>query len=132
MNMNLLYEPYVFSFMLSLVISMIYYIYEKNRIDNLDDEEIENEGNLFVKFLMALLISYVIIMILYYSYKYVTFDFKSAMPLTVLSGGAKTILKKDNVTNDEKNIEALIERREKMMERLTIVDDDVDVSILED
>ena len=130
--MNLLYEPYVFSFMLSLVISMIYYIYEKNRIDNLDDEEIENEGNLFVKFLMALLISYVIIMILYYSYKYVTFDFKSAMPLTVLSGGAKTILKKDNVTNDEKNIEALIERREKMMERLTIVDDDVDVSILED
>lgn len=129
MNMNIIYEPYVFSFILSLIISIIYYVYEKNKIDDYDEEDENPKDNLLSKSIIALLLSYIIIMILYYSYKYVTFEFKSTIPM--IGGSAASILKnetkKENINNEELN-----ERREKMMERLTIVDDDVDVSILED
>ena len=124
--MNIIYEPYVFSFILSLIISIVYYVYEKNKTE--DDDEIPKD-NLLAKSIVALLLSYIIIMILYYSYKYVTFEFKSSLPMI---GGSAAILRKEHIKKDENDIEDLNIRREKMMERLTIVDDDIDVSILED
>ena len=127
MNMNIIYEPYVFSFILSLIISIVYYVYEKNKTED-DDDEIPKD-NLLAKSVVALLLSYIIIMILYYSYKYVTFEFKSSLPMI---GGSAAILRKEHIKKDENDIEDLNIRREKMMERLTIVDDDIDVSILED
>lgn len=123
--MNIIYEPYVFSFILSLIISIVYYVYEKNKTED-DDDEIPKD-NLLAKSIVALLLSYIIIMILYYSYKYVTFEFKSSLPII---GGSATVLRKEHIKKDD--IEDLNIRREKMMERLTIVDDDIDVSILED
>lgn len=125
--MNIIYEPYVFSFILSLIISIVYYVYEKNKTED-DDDEIPKD-NLLAKSIVALLLSYIIIMILYYSYKYVTFEFKSSLPMI---GGSAAILRKEHIKKDENDIEDLNIRREKMMERLTIVDDDIDVSILED
>ena len=125
--MNIIYEPYVFSFILSLIISIVYYVYEKNKTED-DDDEIPKD-NLLAKSIVALLLSYIIIMILYYSYKYVTFEFKSSLPMI---GGSAAILRKEHIKKDESDIENLNIRREKMMERLTIVDDDIDVSILED
>ena len=47
-----------------------------------------------------------------------------------MAGGA--VLSKSVDVEKEINREELESRREKMMERLTIVDDDIDVSILED
>ena len=125
--MNIIYEPYVFSFILSLIISIVYYVYEKNKTED-DDDEIPKD-NLLAKSVVALLLSYIIIMILYYSYKYVTFEFKSSLPMI---GGSAAVLRKENIKKDKNDIEDLDIRREKMMERLTIVDDDIDVSILED
>ena len=125
--MNIIYEPYVFSFILSLIISIVYYVYEKNKTED-DDDEIPKD-NLLAKSIVALLLSYIIIMILYYSYKYITFEFKSSLPMI---GGSAAILRKEHIKKDENDIEDLNIRREKMMERLTIVDDDIDVSILED
>ena len=46
--------------------------------------------------------------------------------------GGGTVLSKSLDVEKEINREELESRREKMMERLTIVDDDIDVSILED
>ena len=126
--MNIIYEPYVFSFILSLIISIVYYVYEKNKTEDDDDDDIPKD-NLLAKSIVALLLSYIIIMILYYSYKYVTFEFKSSLPMI---GGSATVLRKEFIKKDENDIEDLNIRREKMMERLTIVDDDIDVSILED
>ena len=67
-------------------------------------------------------------MIIYYSYKYISFESKNILP--VMAGGA--VLSKSVDVEKEINREELESRREKMMERLTIVDDDIDVSILED
>ena len=68
-------------------------------------------------------------MIMYYSYKYISFE--NSIPL--MAGGAASLAvqstKKDNQNEDTNELER---RREKMMERLTIVDDDIDVDILED
>lgn len=121
--MNIISEPYIFSFILSLIVSAAYYFYKKNKVD---DDDSEKSSNLITSTIIVLLLSYIIIMILYYSYKYISYDFKSSLPL--MAGGAKIL------SNPEKkeNIEAILQKREKIAERLTIVDDDIDVSILED
>lgn len=132
MNITIIYEPYIFSLLLSLIISIIYYLYEKNKIDDIDFEEDEEipENNLLSKSVIVLLFSYIVIMIVYYSYKYLSFDGKK-LPETVMVGGAATRSILKEISKDDKDNEELKLRREKMMERLTIVDDDVDVSILE-
>ena len=128
--MNIIYEPYIFSLILSILISIVYYFYKKNNLNNLDDEELaETDTNLLAPTIVVLLLSYIIIMIIYYSYKYISFEFKSTLP--VMAGGG-TVLSKSLDVEKEINREELESRREKMMERLTIVDDDIDVSILED
>ena len=128
--MNIIYEPYIFSLILSLLISIVYYFYKKNKFNNLDEEELsETDTNLLAPTVVVLLLSYIVIMIIYYSYKYISFEFKSTLP--IMAGGA-TVLSKSLDVEKEINREELESRREKMMERLTIVDDDIDVSILED
>ena len=128
--MNIIYEPYIFSLILSILISIVYYFYKKNNLNNLDEEELsETDTNLLAPTVVVLLLSYIIIMIIYYSYKYISFEFKSTLPVMV---GGGSILSKSTDVEKEINREELESRREKMMERLTIVDDDIDVSILED
>lgn len=127
--MNIIYEPYIFSLILSILISIVYYFYKKNTFNNLDDEELaETDTNLLAPTVVVLLLSYIVIMIIYYSYKYISFESKNILP--VMAGGA--VLSKSVDVEKEINREELESRREKMMERLTIVDDDIDVSILED
>jgi len=125
MNLNIIYEPYIFSFIVALLISIIYYFNERNKIVD-EDEEIQNDASLLTKSIVALLISYIIIMIIYYSYKYLSFEFTST---TLMAGGAKVT--SGNEDSSQMNIEEVNKKREKIMERLTVVDDDVDVSILE-
>ena len=128
--MNIIYEPYIFSLILSILIGIVYYFYKKNKFNNLDEEELaETDTNLLAPTIVVLLLSYIIIMIIYYSYKYISFELKSTLP--VMAGGG-TGLSKSLDVEKEINREELESRREKMMERLTIVDDDIDVSILED
>ena len=38
--MNIIYEPYIFSLILSILICIVYYLYKKNNLNNLDDEEL--------------------------------------------------------------------------------------------
>ena len=125
MNLNIIYEPYIFSFIVALLISIIYYFNERNKIVD-EDEEIQNDASLLTKSIVALLISYIIIMIIYYSYKYLSFNFTST---ALMAGGAKVT--SSNEESSQMNIEEVNKKREKIMERLTVVDDDVDVSILE-
>lgn len=122
MNINLIYEPYIFSFFIAVFITLIYYFYEKYK-DNkkeLDDEE-EPNNNILLKSIGLLIITYTIVMILYYSYKYISFNKISMI------GGTTTLINLNN--KDEKKIDE--KKREKIMEKLTIVDDDIDVNILE-
>jgi hypothetical protein len=133
MNLNIFYEPYVFSFILSIIISIGWYLYQRYNIEDIEDmEESKNkESSSFVpNAIIVLLLSYIIIMILYYSYKYISTESKGTFSSAILAGGA--LSSKTNNVEKEINIEEMNNRREKMMERLTIVDDDVDVSILED
>lgn len=125
MNLNIIYEPYIFSFIVALLISIIYYFNERNKIVD-EDEELHNDTSLLTKSIVALLISYIIIMIIYYSYKYLSFEFTST---ALMAGGAKVT--SSNEESSQMNIEEVNKKREKIMERLTVVDDDVDVSILE-
>ena len=76
-------------------------------------------------------------MILYYSYKYVSFDYVGTFTLPILAGGAKKNINISDEINEGTEINNNLSnereiRREKMMERLTIMDDDIDVDILED
>ena len=125
MNLNIIYEPYIFSFIVALLISIIYYFNERNKIVD-EDEELHNDTSLLTKSIVALLISYIIIMIIYYSYKYLSFEFTST---ALMAGGAKVT--SGNEDSSQMNIEEVNKKREKIMEKLTVVDDDVDVSILE-
>ena len=127
--MSIFFEPYVMSFIIALVVSVVYYFYKRN---NLKEEEEEN--NLLTSSVITLLLSYIVLMILYYSYKYVSFEYASVLTIPILAGGSKRKNIEDNEkleTNNELSFERQ-QRREKIMERLTIVDDDIDVDILED
>lgn len=126
MNLNIIYEPYIFSFIVATLISIIYYCNEKNKID--DEDEIQKDNNLMAKTIVTLLISYIIIMIIYYSYRYLSFEFSTA---SLMAGGSK-VLSSNKQDISEINTDEVVRKREKIMERLTVVDDDVDVSILED
>jgi len=75
------------------------------------------ENNLLPKTVISLLASYMVMLMGFYCYKYFSIDTK----ITQSGGG---VLKNKVEVNESK--------REKIMERLTIVDDDVDVGILED
>jgi hypothetical protein len=126
--MKILYEPYVMSFFIALIFSLAYYLF-KNNIKNNNQKEEEDE-NLLTNSVIVLLLSYIIIMIMYYSYKYISFE--NSIPF-MTGGSAITALtnssKKHKENEDSHELER---RREKMMERLTVVDDDIDVDILED
>ena len=126
--MSIFFEPYVMSFIIALVVSVVYYFYKRN---NLKEEEEEN--NLLTSSVITLLLSYIVLMILYYSYKYVSFEYASVLTIPILAGGSKrkNIEENETLENNDLSFERQ-QRREKMMERLTIVDDDIDVDILED
>ena len=130
MNLNIIYEPYVFSFILSIIISIGWYIYQKNNIEDTEESKNNESSSLVPNAIIVLLLSYIIIMIIYYSYKYISLESKGTFSTAILTGGA--LASKTNNIEKEINIEEMNNRREKMMERLTIIDDDVDVSILED
>ena len=127
MNLKILYEPYILCFIIALILSTLYYFYEKNRLrkeDKLNKTEDIGEPNIFPKTVISLLSTYIISLMSYYCYKYFSFNIKinNQNSQTNQSGGS--VLKE----NDE--IREL--KREKIMEKLTIVDDDIDVGILED
>lgn len=125
MNIKILYEPYVLFFILAILISIGYYVYMNQQEEKNENEE---EGtSLIPKTIICVLSSYILMLMTYFCYKYFSFNGQLLNPLQkssikeTQSGGG--IL----AENEEKEA-----RRQKIMERLTIVDDDVDVSILED
>lgn len=125
MNIKILYEPYVLFFILAILISIGYYVYMNQQEEKNENEE---EGpSLIPKTIICVLSSYILMLMTYFCYKYFSFNGQLLNPLqkhsikeTQSGGGTHT-------ENEEKEA-----RRQKIMERLTIVDDDVDVSILED
>lgn len=125
MNIKILYEPYVLFFILAILISIGYYVYMNQQEEKNENEE---EGtSLIPKTIICVLSSYILMLMTYFCYKYFSFNGQLLNPLQkssikeTQSGGG--IL----AENEEKEA-----RRQKIMERLTIVDEDVDVSILED
>jgi len=125
MNIKILYEPYVLFFILAILISIGYYVYMNQQEEKNENEE---EGtSLIPKTIICVLSSYILMLMTYFCYKYFSFNGQLLNPLQksplkeTQSGGGT------NTENEEKEA-----RRQKIMERLTIVDDDVDVSILED
>ena len=125
MNIKILYEPYVLFFILAILISIGYYVYMNQQEEKNENEE---EGtSLIPNTIICVLSSYILMLMTYFCYKYFSFNGQLLNPLQkssikeTQSGGGIP------VENEEKEA-----RRQKIMERLTIVDDDVDVSILED
>lgn len=125
MDLKILYEPYILCLLLAIIISIFYYFYEKNnyeksvKLAKKKGEELD-ENNIFPKTVISLLGSYMVMLMGFYCYKYFSLDVK----ITQSGGNTISVLKNKNEVNEA--------RREKIMERLTIVDDDVDVGILED
>jgi len=123
MDLKILYEPYILCLLLAIIICIFYYFYEKNnyeksvKLSKKKGEEIE-ENNILPKTVISLLASYMLMLMGFYCYKYFNVD-------TIISqSGGVDVLKNKNEINEAK--------RDKIMERLTIIDDDIDVGILED
>jgi hypothetical protein len=123
MDLKILYEPYILCLLLAVIISIFYYFNEKSnyeksvKLSNKKGEDVE-ENNILPKTIISLLASYMLMLMGFYCYKYFNVD-----TLISQSGGG-SVLKNKNDVNEAK--------RDKIMERLTIVDDDIDVGILED
>jgi hypothetical protein len=123
MDLKIIYEPYILCLLLAVIICIFYYFYEKNnyeksvKLSKKKGEEIE-ENNILPKTVISLLASYMLMLMGFYCYKYFNMD-------TIISqSGGVDVLKNKNEINEAK--------RDKIMERLTIIDDDIDVGILED
>ena len=114
MNLTILYEPYVLFLIISILISIAYYFYESNKNKNKNKEDIPKKSVL-PQTIVSLLVSYIVMLMSYFCYKYFH-SFSS--PTVSMSGG-----------NQEDEINEL--KRQKIIARLTVVDDDIDVGILE-
>lgn len=112
--MNFIYEPWFICLLISILITIIFYAVnlqvKKNKKSKNKKEEDNNLTNTFIFFI----ISFILLMIFYYLYKYFNDD-------TYIASGGNT------QTLDQKNI-----LRNKIADKLTVVDDDIDVGILED
>lgn len=125
MNIKILYEPYVLFFILAILISIGYYVYMNQQEEKNENEE---EGtSLIPKTIICVLSSYILMLMTYFCYKYFSFNGQLLNPLQKSS--IKETQSGGGILAENEENEA---RRQKIMERLTIVDDDVDVSILED
>ena len=106
--MNFIYEPWFICLLISILLSAIYYAIKlqtkKKKKDN------NNKFNTFIFFI----ISFILLLALYYLYKYFN-DEKYE-----LKGGAEQTLEQKKIL------------KTKIADRLTVVDDDIDVGILED
>jgi len=112
MNLTILYEPYVLFLIISILISIAYYFYESNKNKNKEETP---KKSVLPQTIVSLLVSYIVMLMSYFCYKYFH-SFSS--PTVSMSGG-----------NQEDEINEL--KRQKIIARLTVVDDDIDVGILE-
>jgi uncharacterized membrane protein len=112
MNLTILYEPYVLFLIISILISIAYYFYESNKNKNKEETP---KKSVLPQTIVSLLVSYIVMLMSYFCYKYFH-SFSS--PTVSMSGG-----------NQEDEMNEL--KRQKIIARLTVVDDDIDVGILE-
>ena len=112
MNLTILYEPYVLFLIISILISIAYYFYESNKNKNKGETP---KKSVLPQTIVSLLVSYIVMLMSYFCYKYFH-SFSS--PTVSMSGG-----------NQEDEMNEL--KRQKIIARLTVVDDDIDVGILE-
>ena len=111
--MNFIYEPWFICLLISILLTVIYYAIKLQMNKKKEDEE-ENSNNNIVNTFIFFIISFILLLILYYLYKYFS-DEKYEM-----KGGA------DQTFEQKKALKT------KIADRLTVVDDDIDVGILED
>ena len=121
---RILYEPYVIFLFVALVISIFYFYIQKSKAQkqqqqdpNYDEES--SQKNKYTNAIIAFLVSYLLLLIVYYGYKYFQTNQISSSSGTVSSGGASI---KEKVSSAMK---------EQIKEKLTIVDEDVDIGIFE-
>lgn len=110
--MNFIYEPWFICLLISVLLSAIYYAV-KLQVNKKKDDEEDNSNNAVNTFIFFI-ISYILLLILYYLYKYLS-DEKYE-----LKGGAEQTIEQKKIL------------KTKIADRLTVVDDDIDVGILED
>jgi uncharacterized membrane protein len=114
--MDLIYQPYFILLLVALIITVFYYFI--NIKNNRQEEEKENvKKPNYINLILAFLVAYLLLLIIYYGYKY----FENSMPkLEKLRGGGAS--DKPKISQEAKEI---------FKERITIYGDDVDISILE-
>ena len=122
---RILYEPYVIFLFVALVISIFYFYIQKSKAQkqqqqdpNYDEES--SQKNKYTNAIIAFLVSYLLLLILYYGYKY--FQTKQTSSPGPISGGNSGASIKEKVSSAMK---------EQIKEKLTIVDEDVDIGIFE-
>jgi Na+/H+ antiporter NhaC len=122
---RILYEPYVIFLFVAFIISIIYFYIQKSRAQkqeqqdpNYDEES--SQKNKYTNAIIAFLVSYLLLLIGYYGYKYFQAKQTSSSSGTVSSGGSASI--KEKVSKAVK---------EQIKEKLTIVDDDIDIGVFE-
>jgi len=123
---RILYEPYVIFLFVALVISIFYFYIQKSNAKkqqqqdpNYDEESIQK--NKYTNSFIAFLVSYLLLLIVYYGYKY--FQTKQlASSDSVKSGGSVNNSVKEKVSSVVK---------EQIKEKLTIIDDDIDIGVFE-
>lgn len=109
--MNFIYEPWFICLLISILLSAIYYAIKlQTKKKKKEEEDNNNTVNTFIFFI----ISFILLLALYYLYKYFN-DEKYE-----LKGGAEQTLEQKKIL------------KTKIADRLTVVDDDIDVGILED
>lgn len=123
---RILYEPYVIFLFISLIISIFYFYIQKSNAkkqqqqDPNYDEEF-SQKNKYTNAVIAFLVSYLLLLIVYYGYKY--FQTKQlASSDSVKSGGSINTSVKEKVSSAVK---------EQIKEKLTIMDDDIDIGVFE-
>lgn len=122
---RILYEPYVIFLLVAFVISIFYFYIQKSNAKkqqqdpNYDEEFIQK--NKYTNSFIAFLVSYLLLLIIYYGYKY--FQTKQSASIdSVKSGGSSVASVKEKVSSTIK---------EQIKEKLTIIDDDIDIGVFE-
>ena len=121
----ILYEPYIIFLFVALIISILFFYVQKSNTKkqqqqdpNYDEEY--NQKNKYTNVIFIFLVSYLLLLIIYYGYKY--FQTKQSYSMGITSGG-------NNSTSIKEKVSSAV--KERIKENLTIVDQDIDIGIFE-
>ena len=114
--MNFIYEPWFICLLISLLISIVYYLIKMESEKKKKTEEVKSSNNFLYTFI-TFVVSFVLLLLFYYAYK--CFFSGEIINNPIKTGGS--------LDNSAKSI-----LKQKIKDKLTFIDDDIDVGILED